>query len=61
MPSMSTSHEGLVQWVVRWCARPHMYLPRPSDRGKPDINNLWLLINGYLAAGSDRANQEWMD
>jgi hypothetical protein len=25
-----------------------MYLAGPSDKGEPDISNLWLLMHGYL-------------
>jgi hypothetical protein len=44
--------QTLAAWVVRWCERPGMYLVGPSDKGEPDISNLWLLMAAYtIGAG----------
>ena len=51
------SEHKLMKWIIHWCARPGMHLAGPSDNGAPDINNLWLLIHGYLAGAEQRVDE----
>ena len=52
------SDYNLIKWIIRWCARPAMFLAGPSDNGEPDISNVWLLVHGYLCGAEPLVNTE---
>lgn len=51
---------GLMEWIIRWCARAGMFLPAPSDRGVPDFANLLLLVKGFeFGREHEEQKSEW--
>jgi hypothetical protein len=50
----------LLEWVVRWCSLPHMFLATPSTQGQADLHNLILLLTGFECGDArQEAHEEW--
>lgn len=59
-PGAEVRHRTILESVVHWCSTPYKSLATVSDHGQPDLDNLKLLLEGFMpGALQPEVGEQW--
>ncbi|HSP77501.1 MAG TPA: hypothetical protein VLQ93_03165 [Myxococcaceae bacterium] len=59
-PGAETRPNSILESVIHWCSTPYSSLVTVTDRGQPDLNNLKLLLEGFMTGDlRPEVGEEW--